>query len=630
MYSTKPNDVNPGVAVTERAAGGVCVFYSALRRRVAGLGLALAIVLAAAVVVAGPAQAQTYTYNLLYASGGGAGLVMDAQGNLYGTAFYNGCCGNVFKVDTSGNVTVLYAFAGPDGDGPTGSLVLDAQGNLYGTTVGGGAHGNGTVFEVDTDGNETILYSFAGGADGMLPNGGLVRDSQGNLYGTTSKGGNPGCGDSGCGTVFALAPTGNLTVLHSFCPQPNCTDGYFPNGEMTMDAQGNLYGTTPYGGAYCCGTVFKVDASGNETVLHSFGFLPDGKKPNAGLAMDGQGNLYGTTALGGSAAGRQPSAHQGTVFKVDASGNESVLYNFGGSSNVPLSPAAGVIMDAAGNLYGTTYGGGADRWGTVFMLDPGGTLTVLYSFYGKNAGDPAASLVMDAAGNLYGTTDRGAHGGCCGIVFDLLTPGGVTTTTLTSSPDPSTYGQAVTFTVAVRSAVGTPSNGESVSFMKGKTVLGTATLSGGSAAFTTSTLSEGSTSVTAIYAGDPTHSASTSNVAKQVVEKAATTTVLSCSPNPSTNGQAVIFTAVVTSSVGAPPDGDTVTFKEGTAVLGTGSLSGGSASFTTSALPVGTNSIKAVYGGDSNFASSLSNVVKQVVLSSSAARDRAETALRSK
>ncbi len=431
-----------------------------MRRQVAGAALPLAIVLALALVAVGPAQAQTYTYNVLHAFTGSAdganpmgGLVLDAQGNLYGTAWFGGdpaCgCGVVFKVDTSGNQTILYSFTAGAGH-PWGNLAMDAQGNLYGAT-----YSNGTIYEVNTNGNQTVLYAFTGGADGGEPTGGLVRDDQGNLYGTTYMGGNLDCPysaypGSGCGIVFALDPAGNLTVLYTFCSQANCTDGASPNGGLVRDTLGNLYGTTSLGGAYknkpdmaCnlgCGTVFKLDPSGNQTVLHSFDFNPrkgrlDGAIPNGGLVMDGQGNLYGTTGYGGAR-----SKHRGTVFKVDASGNESVLYNFGGTWTAPGYPVGSLLVDAAGNLYGTTDTGGPKNEGTVFMLDTSDNLTVLLSFDGKNGADPSTGLAMDVAGNLYGTTFLGGlHSeNCdttCGVVYDLLLPSEATATTLTSSPN---------------------------------------------------------------------------------------------------------------------------------------------------------------------------------------------------
>jgi uncharacterized repeat protein (TIGR03803 family) len=590
-----------------------------IHRRAAVAGLALAIMLVPAVFATRSAQAQTYAYDVLYrftdSSDGGfpwAGLALDAQGNLYGTTNTGGTFaryGTVFKVDTTGKETVLYSFTGGgDGANPSARLVLDAQGNLYGTTTGGGEYGCGTVFKVDTSGKETVLYSFGStGEDGANPGAVLVLDAQGNLYSTTFYG-----GADNEGTVFKLDTSGNETVLYSLGSTEG--DGANPNAGLVLDAQGNLYGTTTGGGAGKEGTVFMLDTSGKETVLHSFtGTGGDGAYPEeSGLVLDAQGNLYGTTTVGGA-------GNEGTVFKLDTSGNETVLYSFGLSKN-GRNPIAGVVLDAQGNLYGTTYYGGTYGKGTVFRVDTSGKETVLHSFSGRNGdgAEPLAGVVLDAQGNLYGTTLDGGDPACnegygCGTVFELLTPAAATTTTLASAPNPSTYGEAVTFTAVVSGGAGAPPDGESVTFKHGTTVLGTGALSGGSASLTTSALPVGGSAIKAVYGGDVLFSGSTSNTVKQVVKKVTTATTLTSSPNPSTYGQAVTFTAVVTSSLGAPPDGESVTFKEGTTVLGTGSLSGGSASFTTSALPVGTNAIKAVYGGDIHFAASTSNTVKQVV-----------------
>src|SRR5271157_3231541 len=274
--------------------------------RAAGAALALAMMLVPAVLAPGSAQAQTYTESVLHSFPGSpdganpyAGLVRDAQGNLYGTTVNGGAQakGTVFKVDATGNETVLYSFTGAGGDGanPEAGLVPDAQGNLYGTTYAGGASNAGTVFKVDTTGNETVLYSFTGaGGDGAGPTGLLVRDAQGNLYGTTVFG-----GASGKGTVFKADATGNETVLYSFTGAGG--DGANPEAGLVPDAQGNLYGTTDAGGASNAGTVFKVDTTGNETVLYSFtGAGGDGAGPTGLLVRDAQGNLYGTTVFGGA------------------------------------------------------------------------------------------------------------------------------------------------------------------------------------------------------------------------------------------------------------------------------------------------------------------------------------------
>ncbi|HYL11569.1 MAG TPA: choice-of-anchor tandem repeat GloVer-containing protein [Terriglobales bacterium] len=243
------------------------------------------------------------------------------------------------------------------------ALIMDAAGNLYGTNQLNGAFGYGTIFKLDTSGNETVLHSFTGDAgDGCAPIGALIMDNAGNLYGTTE--------DCNLGTVFKLDTSGTYTVLHSFTG----SDGEFPSAALIMDSAGNLYSTTLFGGASGCGTVFKLDSFGNETVLHSFAGS-DGATPTAGLIMDAAGNLYGPTAAGGSGS-CAPLPHSsevgcGTVFKLDTSGNETILHSFTGGSD-GANPDAGLIMDKAGNLYGTATGGGSSNCfggcGTVFKL----------------------------------------------------------------------------------------------------------------------------------------------------------------------------------------------------------------------------------------------------------------------
>jgi uncharacterized repeat protein (TIGR03803 family) len=481
-----------------------------------------------AILATGSTQAQTYSYKVVHSFTGtpdgayppsyGAGATLDAKGNLYDTTAGGGAYdfGTVFKVNAAGKETVLYSFTGQaDSGGPNAGLVRDAQGNLYGTTFGAGGIIWGTVFKLDTAGNLTVLYNFAN-AHALA---GLVEDAQGNLYGTTYDGGN------GSGMVYEVDNTGKETQLYAFT---GGADGSTPYGGVVLDAQGNLYGTTASGGAYGSGTVFKLDTAGNETVLYSFTGQADGGGPEAGLVLDAQGNLYGTASGGGI---NNCNYGCGTVFKVDPAGNETVLYSFAGAPD-GATPLASLVRDAEGNLYGTTFDGGnsgCGDWqqcGTVFELDSAGGETVLHRFtgLGGDGGNPWAGLALDAKGNLYGTTFDGGniacqyYGYCFGTVFKL-TPAKLTktTTTLTSSPNPSTDGQPVTFTAVVTPA---PPNGETVSFMKGKTVLGTGTLSGGSASFITSTLKVGATSVTAVYGGDPDFKVSKSKPVKQVVEKA--------------------------------------------------------------------------------------------------------------
>jgi uncharacterized repeat protein (TIGR03803 family) len=359
-----------------------------------------------------------------------SGLVQDAQGNLYGTTAAGGdasCsgtigtgCGIVFKLDTAGNEIVLHSFTGPDGAVPYAGVVLDAQGNLYGTTLAGGANGVGTVFKVDANGNETVLYSFcaflnpACNNNGGEPQAGLVRDAQGNLYGTTIFG-----GAFDAGTVFELSTSGLETALYTFTG----TGSSVPQAGLALDAQGNLYGTTLNGGTHGGGTVFKVDPFGNQTVLYNF---TQEEGPYPGVVLDAQGNLYGVTGAGGTPSGCGGGGC-GTVFKIDAAGNESVLVNLA-AQNGGWGPFGGLVLDAQGNLYGTTSGGHTadggssncvDGCGTVFAIDTSGNYSVLYNFLGGADGsDPDAALVVDAQGNLYGTTRGGGASGN-GTVFKL-------------------------------------------------------------------------------------------------------------------------------------------------------------------------------------------------------------------
>jgi uncharacterized repeat protein (TIGR03803 family) len=209
-------------------------------------------------------------------------------------------------------------------------------------------------------GNETVLYSFKSGTDGSFPaTAGVILDSAGNIYGTTLEGGISGCSNSlTCGVVFKLDPSGNETVLYTFT---GGADGGQPWAGVTQDSEGNLYGTTAAGGASGYGVVFKVDTTGHETVLHSFTGGADGGAPYAGVILDSGGNLYGTTTSGGS-------SNEGVVFRLDPSGNETVLYAFTGKGDGG-TPIAGLVLDSEYNLYGTTYwDGAASVWGVVYKI----------------------------------------------------------------------------------------------------------------------------------------------------------------------------------------------------------------------------------------------------------------------
>jgi uncharacterized repeat protein (TIGR03803 family) len=365
-----------------------------------------------------------------------ASLVIDNMGNLYGTTVAGGgggeCgnftdCGTVFKVTRTGTETILHTFIGGcDGANPRSGFVMDDAGNMYGTTQIGGvcnnALGFGTVYKLTPSGTVSLLYIFQGGADGENPVGNLAADGQGDLYGAASGGDPNGC-SGGCGLVFRVTPQGAKTDAYAF---RGGADGQWPYGDVIIDTGGNIYGTTlSGGGSGCngqgCGTVFKVAPNGTETVLYAFQGGADGWYPENGVVMDGAGNLYGTTETGGS-------SDAGTVFKVTPAGAHSVLYSFLGGADGG-DPQAGVILDGSGNLYGTTYGGGTGKGckssggcGVVFEVTPDGTETVLHTF-DKNKNPhlgayPAAALLLGRKGSLYGTTLKGGHHNN-GVVFEL-------------------------------------------------------------------------------------------------------------------------------------------------------------------------------------------------------------------
>ena len=340
-------------------------------------------------------------------------------------------------------MSILHSFAGTDGANPAAGLVFDAAGNLYGTTQSGGLTGDcqgpngggpnscGVVFKLtpNADGTwtESVLYSFMGIPDAANPVGGLIFDAAGNLYGTTSAGG------GGVGTVFKLTPSAGGTwtesVLHSF---GGGWDGGYPYAGLIFDTAGNLYGTSFYGGdtrvvACGCGVVWKLEPNpeGTWTMSALFSFMgEDGALPYAGLIFDAAGNLYGTTEEGGYLSVCPVNADRiiggcGVVFKLTPTSSgwsETVLLAFLGKPGE--YPYAGVIMDAAGNLYGTTYGQNTN-YGSVFELthtSTGWSDTVLHKFTGTGE-YPIAGLTMDAAGNLYGTTSAGTDN--YGLVFEI-------------------------------------------------------------------------------------------------------------------------------------------------------------------------------------------------------------------
>jgi uncharacterized repeat protein (TIGR03803 family) len=548
------------------------------------------------------AQAQTEAVLYNFCSVGGCldgelpngTLTPDGYGGFYGTTEFGGTsgdgpncyfdefgCGTVFQLvpepaggcpsgSTAGNgwcEYIVYNFcqvstgASPCADGSTpSSLIVTRTGSrenpittLYGTTSAGGAtcvapdmgSACGTVFQISPEtpplgcpsgtnrGNngwcEQVIYNFCGCGDGGFPTGSLIRDSAGNLYGPAYNG------------VFEVSPINGGWTEDLIYDDPN-----YVVGGLAMGASGSLYGVdqnqnqaTPG-----WGTVFELlflDGEWTSGILHTFdnslvGAIPDGLFPYGPPTLDSAGNLYGTTAAGGS-------SNLGTVWKLTpvTTGSEAgtykekILHSFT-SVATGDGPIAGVTLDASGNIYGTTASGGKYLTqckspsgtpigcGTVFELPVDQTATsetykykLLWSFNNTD-GEVPSNLVLDNSGHLYGAVEGGGAT-IQGAVFEVNPSGAATTTSLTSSLNPSISGAAVTFTATVSSSAGAPPDGETVNFMKGTTVLGTGTLSAGSASFTTSSLPVGTSVVDAVYSGDLNFEPGTSNKVKEVVKK---------------------------------------------------------------------------------------------------------------
>lgn len=328
---------------------------------------------------------------------------------LYGTTSGGGdkTLGTLFVRSSSGKVRTLHSFkGGSDGAAPDGQL-LAFQGALFGTTEYGGSSGNGTVFRADPTGSEEVLYAFKGGSDGATPLlGGLIAMG-GKLYGTTNVGGDLKCHvahSTGCGVVFVLTTSGTERVLHRFAGKP---DGAAPSGPLVSDGT-TLYGTTNFGGATDHGTVYTIDTAGHERVLYSFKGYPDGAQPYGGVTLVG-GTLYGTTAFGGA------YSYSGTAYSLSTSGVEHVIHSFTGYPDGAIPYAT--VTAANGLLYGVTaYGGnngpgcsgnGLVGCGTLFSIDASGDERILYRFKGEPDGaNPWASLLL-AKNVLYGTTLAG-------------------------------------------------------------------------------------------------------------------------------------------------------------------------------------------------------------------------------
>ena len=390
----------------------------------------------AAVSLPGGAQQYKVLHSFDHSNGDGfspvAGVILDQSGNIYGTTQWGGSNrgGTAFElIKAEGwaeNILDNFIYNTADPNEPVDSLVLDKAGNLYGTATIGGATTSGAVFElINTNAGwtETTIHSFGLNGDGMYPYSNVIFDGMGNLYGTTLSSSN------GWGTVFEVTPNANggwsERVLHQFAPVPY--DGYYPIAGLTLDAKGNLFGTTQNGGncpySQGCGTVFELTLKAgvwSEKVIHNFALGGDGLYPSSGVIFDAVGNLYGTTPLGGKGL----NYGNGVVYQLrpnaDGIWTETLLYEFSGGPD-GAGPVGGLVSDSAGNLYGTTASGGLYNGGTVFELSPsvggGWKKRILHNFETKGGTGPQASMVF-FGGNFYGTTIGGGDH-LSGTVFEL-------------------------------------------------------------------------------------------------------------------------------------------------------------------------------------------------------------------
>jgi uncharacterized repeat protein (TIGR03803 family) len=338
-----------------------------------------------------------------------APLMQATNGYLYGTTSAGGANGDgtVFEITTGGTLTTRHNFnhlSPVDGAQPYGGLMQAKDGNLYGTTNRGGSHNVGVVYRITTGGTMKALHDLDYEPDGALPYSALVQTSDGSFYGTAADGGGSE------GTVFKLTSFGQYTAIYTFG-----ADGGFPVAGLVQASNGNFYGVASFYGQYECGTLFELTPSGGFTLLHTFDGH-DGCYPSATLVQGSDGNLYGVASAGGAGNG----FNAGTFFNITPGGTFNLLHVFDKTDGA--APTGALIQASDGNFYGTTQVGGAYNQGTIFKVTPTGTVTTLYSFcpqtHCNDGANPYGGLILGSDGVFYGTTFNGG-GGNHGTVFSL-------------------------------------------------------------------------------------------------------------------------------------------------------------------------------------------------------------------
>jgi uncharacterized repeat protein (TIGR03803 family) len=564
-------------------------------------------------------------------------LVLATDGNFYGTTTYGGPNGNgnVFRITPSGSLTILYNLDNSQGDGeyPIGRLVQGNDGNFYGTTVDGGPSGYGVVFKITPAGNFTVLYNMNGTTDGSAPYAGLVQAADGNFYGANANGGAPSTNcPNGCGTIFKITPGGVFSVLYNF----DLTTGQLPYSTLFQHTNGLIYGMTQSGGTgdagpYCsagiCGVVYGLNIGAVPFVT----FVVSAAKVGGTAEILGQG-FTGTAGVSFNGTAASFTVVSDTYITATVpigatTGPVRVITPAGPmSSNVPFRVLPKNLSPTTTKL--TTSG-------SPSLLDQPVTFTATITSSGGLVPDGEAIAFYDGTTQIgLGSTATGkatlttsslsakthiikaiyagdsAFKTSSGTVKQIveLSP---TTTSLSSSANPSNFGQIVTLTAVVANSGGPAPTG-TVTFKNGVATLGSATLvSPGTATLATTKLPLGSDLLTADYNGDSQNQKSTSSVLMQAVNQAQITLSLASSPNPSSSGKLVKFTATLTSN-GGLPNGQIVSFSYNSTTLGTAKISAGKAIFSTTALPSGSDQVSATFAGTADY-SSASDTITQTV-----------------